>query len=86
MVTFFRYFTAHTNASNQYMGVAKARIGEKMTGEESDPLTIRLIPTAEGSTRKEPYDSDGNCGDGAPAFRGRHLPEFLGKLRSTLTI
>lgn len=27
VVTFFRYFTAHTNASNQYMGVAKARIG-----------------------------------------------------------
>lgn len=60
VVTFFRYFTAHTNASNQYMGVAKARIGEKMTGEEADPLTIRLIPTMEGSTRKEPYDSDGN--------------------------
>ena len=60
VVTFFRYFTAHTNASNQYMGVAKARIGEKMTGEEADPLTIRLIPAMEGSTRKEPYDSDGN--------------------------
>ena len=60
VVTFFRYFTAHTNASNQYMGVAKARIGEKMTGEEADPLTIRLVPAMEGSTRKEPYDSDGN--------------------------
>ncbi|MCI5860577.1 MAG: metallopeptidase TldD-related protein [Blautia sp.] len=57
---FFRYFTAHSNAYNQYMGVAKARIGEKMTGEEADPLTIRLVPEMEGSTRKEPYDSDGN--------------------------
>lgn len=67
------------------MGVAKARIGEKMTGEEADPLTIRLIPAMEGSTRKEPYDSDGNpvteCLLSRTASAG-----ISGEARSTLTI
>ncbi len=57
---FFAYFNAHTNASNQYMRVAKAKIGEKMTGEEADDLTIIAKPILEGSTRNKPFDSDGN--------------------------
>ncbi|MCI5650559.1 MAG: metallopeptidase TldD-related protein [Fusicatenibacter sp.] len=57
---FFQYFTAHTNASNQYMGVGKAKIGEKITGDAADPLNIRLLPFLNGSTKNEPYDPDGN--------------------------
>ncbi len=30
--SFFQYFAMHTNASYQYMGVAKAKIGESITG------------------------------------------------------
>ncbi len=56
---FFSYFTAHANASNQYMGVAKAKIGEKMTGDEADDLTIVAKPILEGSTRNKPFDNDG---------------------------
>ncbi len=57
---FFAYFASHANASNQYMGVAKAKIGEKMTGEEADDLTIVAKSILEGSTRNKPFDSDGN--------------------------
>lgn len=57
---FFGYFAAHANASNQYMGVAKAKIDEKMTGEAADDLTIVLKPSMEGSTKNSPFDADGN--------------------------
>jgi len=57
---FFGYFTAHTNASNQYMGVAKAKLNEKITGEDADDLTIFAKPILEGSTRNAPFDTDGN--------------------------
>lgn len=57
---FFAYFTAHTNASNQYMGVAKAKLNEKMTGEEADSLNIVTKPIMEGSTKNALYDGDGN--------------------------
>lgn len=57
---FFAYFTAHTNASNQYMGVAKAKLNEKMTGEEADALNIIAKPIMEGSTKNALYDGDGN--------------------------
>lgn len=57
---FFAYFTAHTNASNQYMGVAKAKIKEKITGEDADDLTIIAKPVLEGSTKNNIYDNDGN--------------------------
>lgn len=60
VVEFFRYFTYHTNASNQYMGVAKAKINEKMTGEQADELTIHLQTKLAGSTKNAPYDLDGN--------------------------
>lgn len=60
VVQFFRYFTAHTNAANQFMGVAKAKIGEKMTGDEADDLSIELKPVLEGSTSNAAYDMDGN--------------------------
>ena len=60
VVQFFQYFTAHTNASNQFMGVARARIGEKMTGDEADDLNIELKPILEGSTKNMAYDQDGN--------------------------
>lgn len=43
--SFFQYFAMHTNASYQYMGVAKAKIGESITGADADPLNIRLVPT-----------------------------------------
>ena len=35
--SFFQYFAMHTNASYQYMGVAKAKIGEAITGADADP-------------------------------------------------
>lgn len=56
---FFDYFTSHTNASMQYMGVGKAKIDEKITGEEADILTITTKPVMDGSTKNMPYDSDG---------------------------
>ena len=49
---FFQYFAMHTNASYQYMGVAKAKIGEAITGADADPLNIRLVPTLDGSAKK----------------------------------
>ena len=57
---FFGYFAAHTNASNQYMGVAKAKLEEKITGEEADAITIVAKPILEGSTRNKPFDGEGN--------------------------
>ena len=50
--SFFQYFAMHTNASYQYMGVAKAKIGEAITGADADPLNIRLVPTLDGSAKK----------------------------------
>ena len=49
----------HTNASYQYMGVAKAKIGESITGADADPLNIRLVPTLDGSAKNAPYDETG---------------------------
>ena len=57
---FFGYFASHTNASSQYMGVAKAKIDEKMTGDEADNLTIVTKPILEGSTKNLSHDVDGN--------------------------
>lgn len=57
---FFGYFTSNANASMQYMGVGKAKIDEKMTGDEADSLTIVGRPVLEGSTKNMPYDTDGN--------------------------
>ena len=56
---FFDYFASHTNASLQYMGVGKAKIGEKITGDDADSLTIITKPVMDGSTKNMPYDSDG---------------------------
>lgn len=56
---FFGYFASHTNASMQYMGVGKAKIDEKITGEEADNLTIVTKPVLDGSTKNMPYDTDG---------------------------
>ena len=56
---FFRYFLEHTNAMYQYMGVARAKIGEKFIGDGADPLTIVAKPILEGSTHNVPYDGDG---------------------------
>ena len=56
---FFQYFAMHTNASYQYMGVAKAKIGESITGADADPLNIRLVPTLDGSAKNAPYDETG---------------------------
>ncbi|MDD7740605.1 MAG: metallopeptidase TldD-related protein [Fusicatenibacter sp.] len=78
VVEFFHYFTAHTNASNQYMGVGKAKIGEKITGDEADPLTIRLIPSLNGSTKNEPYDQDGNPVTERVLFRDGICQSFWG--------
>lgn len=57
--SFFHYFAMHTNASYQYMGVAKAKIGEAITGADADPLNIRLVPPLAGSTKNAPYDENG---------------------------
>ena len=57
--SFFQYFAMHTNASYQYMGVAKAKIGEAITGADADPLNIRLVPTLDGSAKNAPYDETG---------------------------
>lgn len=56
---FFQYFAMHTNASYQYMGVAKTKIGEAITGADADPLNIRLVPTLDGSAKNAPYDETG---------------------------
>lgn len=58
---FFEYFTAHTNVSNQYMKVARAKIGEKITGDAADDLHVKLVSTLPGSTKNEPYDGNGNA-------------------------
>ncbi|MGN1343584.1 MAG: metallopeptidase TldD-related protein, partial [Traorella sp.] len=52
-------FTSHANVSNKYMGIAKANIGEKMTQDDADDLTIELKPILDGSTHNNPYDSEG---------------------------
>ena len=57
---FFDYFASHTNASSKFMGIAKANISEKMTGDEADNLTIVTKPILEGSTKNNSYDNDGN--------------------------
>lgn len=57
---FFSYFTAQTNASNKYMGIARGNLNEKIMGDEADDLTITTKPFLEGSTRNKPYDNDGN--------------------------
>ena len=41
------------------MGVAKAKIGEAITGADADPLNIRLVPTLDGSAKNVPYDETG---------------------------
>ena len=56
---FIDYFASHTNASMQYMGVGKAKIDEKITGDEADSLTITTKPVMDGSTKNMPYDTDG---------------------------
>ena len=56
---FFGYYTSNANASMQYMGVGKAKIDEKITGDEADHLTIVGKPVLEGSTKNMPYDTDG---------------------------
>lgn len=60
VASFFGYFSAHTNASNKYTGVAKATLNEKITGEDADDLTIIAQPFLQGSTKNTPYDNDGN--------------------------
>lgn len=57
---FFDYFASHTNASSKYMGIAKAEIGQKITGDDADDLTIIAKPILEGSTKNNVYDTDGN--------------------------
>lgn len=57
---FFGYFTDHTNASNQFIQVAKAKLNEKLTGDEADDVTIHLLPVLEGSTKNNLYDTSGN--------------------------
>ena len=57
---FYSYFVSHVNASNKFMGIAKGKINEKMTGDEADNLTIITKPILEGSTRNNTYDNDGN--------------------------
>ncbi len=57
---FYSYFVSHVNATNKFMGIAKANIDEKMTGDEADNLTIISKPILEGSTKNNTYDNDGN--------------------------
>ena len=78
---FFAYFTAHTNASNQYMGVAKAKRNEKMTGDDADDLTIVAKPTMEGSTRNKPYDTDGNPVKEITLFENGVCKSFWGSVQ-----
>lgn len=81
VVSFFEYFTAHTNAGNQYMGVAKAKIGEKMTGEEADPLTIKTLRQLSGSTKNAPYDGDGNRVEERTLFEDGVCQAFWGSIQ-----
>lgn len=57
---FFGYFLSHAEASSVFMGISKAKIGEKITGEEADDLTLRGVAYLEGSSRNVPFDADGN--------------------------
>lgn len=57
---FFDYFASHTNASSKFMGIAKAEIGQKITGDDADDLTIIAKPVLEGSTKNNVFDGDGN--------------------------
>lgn len=58
---FFRYFLMHTNAEYVYMGLAKAKLNEKISGDEADDITIQLVKHLQGSTHNQPYDADGNA-------------------------
>ena len=78
---FFNYFAAHTNASNQYMGVAKAKLNEKMTGEEADDLTMVVKPSMEGSTKNNPYDTDGNPVKEVTLFENGVCKSFWGSVQ-----
>lgn len=57
---FFDYFASHTNASSKFMGISKAELNQKMTGDDADDLTIIAKPILEGSTKNNVYDADGN--------------------------
>lgn len=56
---FFDYFLAHTNAQYVFMGMSQAKLGEKITGEEADELTIKGVANLEGSNKNMPYDGNG---------------------------
>lgn len=78
VVEFFRYFIDHTNASNQYMGVAKAKIDEKLTNDKADELTINLQTNLTGSTKTAPYDLDGNSVKDKVLFSNGTCKSFWG--------
>lgn len=78
---FFNYFAAHTNAANQYMGIAKAELNKKMTGEEADDLTIVAKPILEGSTKNKPFDADGNPVKEITLFENGVCKSFWGSIQ-----
>ncbi len=78
---FFRYFLEHTNAMYQYMGVARAKVGEKFIGDEADPLTIVAKPILEGSTYNVPYDGDGRVVKEKKLFEEGVCESFWGSVQ-----
>ncbi len=75
---FIDYFASHTNASMQYMGVGKAKIGEKITGDEADSLMIVTKPVMDGSTKNMPYDTDGKPVKALTLFENGVCKSFWG--------
>lgn len=78
---FYSYFVSHVNASNKFMGIAKGNVGEKMTGDEADDLTIITKPTLEGSTKNNLYDQDGNIIKERVLFENGVCKNFWGSVQ-----
>ncbi len=78
---FFKYFVAHSNVANKYMGYARGEVGTRMTGGEADPLNICLVPVLPGSTKNEPYDADGRPVIERTLYENGVLKSFWGALQ-----
>lgn len=78
---FFGYFLSHANASSVFMGISRAKLGEKMTGEDADDLTIKGVADLKGSSRNVPYDTDGNPVKDITLFEKGVCKSYYGSLQ-----
>ena len=78
---FFEYYLANASASLQYMGVGKAKLEEKITGDDADGLTISGKAVLEGSTKNGRFDEDGKAVKDVTFYENGVCKAFLGSLQ-----